>query len=172
MRISDEYKRLNAQLHKERGGYGSKGGKWAPRLIALAKQVGARSILDYGCGKGSLKREIQALTDSIQIFEYDPAIEGKDALPGRADLVVCCDVLEHVEPECIDAVIRHIVDLSNKATMVAVACRPGKRILANGASDHLTVQPPIWWAKRLRRFGEWQTIPSLRDREHCAALRK
>ena len=35
---------------------------------------------------------------TFEIKEYDPAIPGKDSLPEPADIVVCSDVLEHIEP--------------------------------------------------------------------------
>lgn len=172
MLITEEYRQMNVQLHAERGGYGSKGGKWAPRLERMARWCDASTILDYGCGKGSLKRELEALTSDFIIREYDPAVPGKDGPPEHADLVVCTDVLEHVEPPCIDAVVQHLIELANRAVLVAVACRPGKRVLADGRPDHLTVKPPKWWAARLAKFGDWRTIDSLRKLEHCAVLVK
>lgn len=172
MLITEEYRRLNTQLHKERGGYGSKGGKWYPRMKDFADKIGATSILDYGCGKGSLKATFDMFSHGYDIREYDPAVIGKDAPPTNADLVVCTDVLEHVEPECIDDVLRHLVELADKAVLVAIACRPGKRVLADGRPDHLTVQPPEWWHERCGRFGRFKQIESLREREYAAVLRK
>lgn len=182
MLITDEYRRLNAELHKTAGGYGSKGGKWAPRIWAFGQKLAASSgtpggrfsILDYGCGKGSLKRELEAFGGAgvFDIREYDPAVAGKDAPPANADLVVCTDVLEHVEPECIDDVLADLVRLGDRAVLIAVACRAGKRVLADGRPDHLTVQPPLWWQKRVAKFGTWQPIESLRPQEYCAVLHK
>lgn len=171
MLISDEYRRLNAELHQRHGGYGSKGKSWAPRVLYYIKQWGITSVLDYGCGKGSLRAALEP-TLSIPIREYDPAIAGKDQPPEHADLVICTDVLEHVEPECIDAVIAHLVELGDKAVLVAVACRRGKRVLEDGRPDHLTVEPPKWWAKRFAKFGKWAPIECLRRDEWCAVLRK
>lgn len=171
MLITDEYRRLNTELHQRHGGYGSKGKAWAPRLIYYVRKWGIASLLDYGCGKGSLKAALAPVLP-IDIREYDPAVPGKDAPPAPADLVVCTDVLEHVEPEAIDDVLADLVRLGNKAVLVAVACRPGKRQLEDGRPDHLTVQPPAWWAKRLAKFGKWETIEALRKLEHCAVLRK
>lgn len=174
MLITDEYRRLNAELHQTAGGYGSKGKAWAPRIWTFAQEIGAASILDYGCGKGSLKPALEAEggPNVYDIREYDPAIAGKDAPPAPADLVVCTDVLEHVEPECIDAVLADLVRLADKAVLLAVACRAGKRVLADGRPDHLTVKPPLWWAQRAAKFGTWTAIKSLRDLEWCAVLRK
>lgn len=166
MTISTEYARLNRLLHAEKPGYGSKGKLWAPRIAAIAER--GWSILDYGCGKGSLGRALEGW----DVREYDPAVEGKDAPPTPADMVVCTDVLEHVEPEHIDDVIADIVRLAQRKALVAVACRPGKRLLADGRPDHLTVQEPRWWLKRLRRHGEFAEFKALRPREIAAVLTK
>jgi len=172
MLITDEYRRLNTELHKTAGGYGSKGKAWAPRVNILAGELAARSILDYGCGKGSLRSVLVEFEAPYEVREYDPAIPGKDTPPEAADLVVCTDVLEHVEPECIDAVLADLVRLANKAVLLAVACRAGKRVLADGRPDHLTVKAPAWWRQRAQKFGPFRDVECLRDLEYCAVLRK
>lgn len=168
MLISDEYRALNADLHARKPGYGSKGHGWATRVRNLASELGAVSILDYGCGKGTLAR---ALPD-LDVRGYDPAVPGCDAAPEPADLVICTDVLEHVEPECIDAVLADLVRLTVRGCLVAVACRPGKRTLADGRPDHLTVEPPAWWMERLRRNAGFEQIEARRDREVAALWRR
>jgi hypothetical protein len=174
MLITDKYRALNVELHQRHGGYGSKGKSWAPRVNDYAREFGATSILDYGCGKGSLRAALLdlPLPFTSDIREYDPAIPGKDSPPEPAGLVVCTDVLEHVEPECIDDVIADLVRLGEKAVLVAVACRAGKRVLADGRPDHLTVQAPAWWRYRFRKFGLFRDVEALRQLEYCAVLRK
>src|SRR5690242_17345849 len=94
--ISDEYQKLNYQLHRHEPLYG---GNSAGRAVGVAKFVEiaqAKTLLDYGCGKGTLKPALQALCPTLDIREYDPAMPGKTALPQPADAVVCMDVLEHI----------------------------------------------------------------------------
>lgn len=176
MLITDGYRALNTELHARHGGYGSKGRSWAPRVATLALELQARTLLDYGCGKGSLAVALAQIPEfaaaGVLVAEYDPAIPGKDAAPAPADLVVCTDVLEHVEPECIDDVIADLERLTLKACLVAVACRPGKRVLADGRPDHLTVEPPAWWRKRFVRVGPFRDIPTLRRDEYTAVMRR
>jgi hypothetical protein len=142
-------------LHRELAKYGANGRVWSPRILKLAEEVRARSILDYGCGKGSLAREIGR---RIETREYDPAIPGKDSPPEPADLVVCTDVLEHVEPECLDAVIDHLGQLSRKAIFVNVSLRKGTKRLPDGRLAHLIVKPKKWWRKRLGVLGKWREV--------------
>jgi FkbM family methyltransferase len=141
MLISPDYAQLNAQLHQSRPDYGVSGQQWAGKVASLAQQVGAADILDYGCGKQTLAAALPGLT----VRGYDPAIAGLDQPPAPADMVVCTDVLEHVEPDCIDSVLDDLCRVTNKLAFVTVATRPAVKTLADGRNAHLTVQPLEWW---------------------------
>jgi hypothetical protein len=65
--------------------------------------------------------------------------------PEPHDLVVCSDVLEHIEPDCLGDVLRHLYDLTKKALFVDVACRPAKKVLADGRNAHLIQRDPSAW---------------------------
>lgn len=151
---SVRHRKMQRLLHADPEGFGQRGGKWADVVMEIAKQYGAYSILDYGCGQGSLKRAlIKRSLGAIRVDEYDPGIKGKDGLPIFADLVVCTDVLEHIEPDKLDAVLDHIRMLARKAVWVVVATKDTAKTLADGRSAHLIVQPGKWWIKRLRKVG-------------------
>lgn len=156
MLITENYRELNRELHNRVPTYGTGGHKWSGYIATLAESLNARSILDYGCGKGTLA---QAMRD-MDVREYDPAIEGKDAAPDKADVVACLDVLEHVEPECLDAVLAHIIVLANKAAVFDVACRESGKKLADGRGAHINVQPAEWWEERLGMLGPLRRLPA------------
>jgi 2-polyprenyl-3-methyl-5-hydroxy-6-metoxy-1,4-benzoquinol methylase len=147
--ISSTYRDLNAQLH-ETHRYGSRGDKWADKVVDLATTYGVTSILDYGCGKGALKTAISGRLAAV-VSEYDPAIPGKQDMPVQADMVVCTDVLEHIEPECLDAVIAHLHSLTNKIMFAAVSTRLAVKTLADGRNAHLIVQSADIWRPLLVR---------------------
>ena len=146
--ISEQMLQANRQLHSNPE-YGRRGGRWAFTISDIMKRGKCESVLDYGCGKGGLKK---ALPDA-DVREYDPAIEGKDDLPGRADLILCADVLEHVEPEYLDSVLHHIHWLAKKYVMLSSNTMPAEKTLPDGRNAHLIVQPHSWWRdKFLERF--------------------
>ena len=122
MLITDQYRELNAQLHNTNPNYGVSSSHWAPLVMALSNKVGTRDILDYGCGKGLLKNTLV-----WPIREYDPAIPGKDAPPEPADLVACTDVLEHIEPECLEHVLNDLQRLTREIAFLNIATRPAKK---------------------------------------------
>jgi hypothetical protein len=148
--ISDEYRKLNEQLHKRRA-YGIGGARWADEVRRLHAEHGCTTVLDYGCGKGALKR---ALMGEITVAEFDPAIPEKHALPHVADLVVCTDVLEHIEPDCLDAVLTHLRLLTRKVALLSIATRPSTKTLADGRNAHLIVEDAAWWIVRLDPYFE------------------
>ena len=146
MLISDHYRGLNAQMH-EKPAYGTSGGKWAPFVDNLARKLACRSVLDYGSGKGTLAA---ALPDApYTIFEYDPCIPGKEGKPLRADLVVCGDVLEHIEPECLYDVLDDIRNIARAAAFLVIATRPAAKSLPDGRNAHLIVESASWWLPKI-----------------------
>ena len=155
MLISAEYRELNRQLHNERPDYGISGQKWAPIVAELMREYSCTSVLDYGCGKRTLE---QAL--GIKVQNYDPCIEGLDGKPSPADLVVCTDVLEHIEPECVDEVLDDIKRCTRKLAFLTVATGPAKKHLPDGRNAHILVRPYTWW---LPQFWERFTMLAFRD---------
>ena len=104
MTISNDYRIAQKKLH-ENPNYGVASLQYAPIVMKLAQQIGAKSISDYGAGKCRLKNKLGELgLQKFHYFPYDPAFPeyGK---PKQAELVCCIDVLEHVEPFYVDSVL-------------------------------------------------------------------
>jgi hypothetical protein len=141
--ISEVYRQQNKALHESRADYGTSGHKWADSVSQFASACRARSVLDYGCGKGTLKRSLP----DLRVEEYDPAFH--EALPSPADLVACTDVLEHIEPDCLDEVLNDLRRCSLKATFLVIATRPAKKTLSDGRNAHLIVEGQRFWLPRL-----------------------
>jgi cyclopropane fatty-acyl-phospholipid synthase-like methyltransferase len=146
--ISEEYRAINRKLHTDNPDYGVSGHKRAQALATIARKSGIREILDYGCGKGTLK---VALSHGYNVHEYDPAIDGKDAAPSPADLVYCGDVAEHIEPEYLDAFLDDLKRVTKKQLFMVIATRPAKKTLEDGRNAHLIQQPIEWWLPKLKQ---------------------
>lgn len=146
MLITPEYRDLNRQLHETRPDYGTTAPKYVDHVAQIATMMGAVSILDYGCGKGLLA---ESMRNQYPVLEFDPCIDGKDAPPAPADLVVSVDVMEHIEPDCLDAVLDDIARLAKRAVYLTVATRPAVKTLADGRNAHLIVEPIDWWLPKL-----------------------
>jgi tetratricopeptide (TPR) repeat protein len=143
--ITPGYAELNAQLHQSNPNYGTSSGRWVGVVRDLTGFLSSRDILDYGCGK----QRLAAGLPDLPVRGYDPAIPGLDAPPAQADLVVCTDVLEHVEPELVDNVLGDLARVTRKLGFFTVATCPAKKVLADGRNAHLTQQPIEWWLAKL-----------------------
>jgi hypothetical protein len=144
--ISEEYKRLNASLHDDNANYGVSGQNWADMVRGLSARVGTTDILDYGCGKQTL----QAALTEFKLKHYDPGIAGFDTPPAPADLVVCTDVLEHIEPGLLGNVLDDLQRVTRKMGFFTVATRPAIKFLADGRNAHLIQEPIDWWLPKFR----------------------
>lgn len=152
--ISPRYTAMQRELHAAIEPYGHRGYKWAPVVAELVRSYGATSVLDYGCGSGSLVKALSSHSMAgVRFSEYDPAIPGKDGPPCFADLVVVTDVLEHVEPEKLTTVLRHLRLLARKAIWVVVALVETAKVLSDGRNAHLILQPADWWAAQFQAIG-------------------
>lgn len=149
MRISEQYRAENNRQHTESTGYGENGFRHLQNVLATAGRFGCNSVLDYGCGKGTLAAHAKRISP-LPFANYDPAVPAFAAEPSPADLVVCTDVLEHIEPTCLSDVLDHLQALTNKAFFFEIACRPAKRILSDGRNAHLLIKDPYFWLETLR----------------------
>lgn len=161
MLISDQYIAENARQHTDAPGYGEKGYKHLQDVLFLLRQERCTSVLDYGCGKGTLSKFARRVCE-VPFRNYDPAIPQFAAEPEPADLVVCTDVLEHVEPLCLPDVLMHLAKLTQVAFYFQIATRPAKRILSDGRNAHLMIRDPYFWLDSLRLHfdvTEFRAIP-------------
>jgi len=150
MLISDAYRQQNMELHRSRSDYGIGGAKWATLVKSLCDID--ETILDYGCGKGELKKSLFLRS----VREYDPAIPGKEKAE-PCDMVVCTDVLEHIEPELLDNVLKHLLEMTKKKLLVNIALVPAKKKLPDGRNAHLSVHDAFWWQAALEKYFKIQS---------------
>lgn len=144
--ISKGYLDMQRKLH-DNPEYGVGGGRHAQPIIELCERLKTTKVLDYGCGKGYLAKKMP-----FPIWEYDPAVPGKEVTPLPADIVVCADVLEHIEPENLKAVLRDLQRVTLQVGYFVVATRPAKKKLEDGRNAHLIIKDKAWWQKELSKY--------------------
>lgn len=161
--ISEEYRKLNAELHERRIDYGAGGMKYVPLILdivkALRKVVPAPTVCDYGAGKRQLARALP-----WPIYEYDPAIPEIADPPRPADVTCCFDVLEHVEIDKLDHVLDDLRRCTRHVGIFSVPTGPAAKTYANGENTHLIQKPEVWWTERLSRFFEIGKVTRARGR--------
>jgi hypothetical protein len=136
-----------------------------PRVRDLARSTGARTVLDYGSGKGMLyaKRDFALADGSIvpsvadywgveKVTCFDPGVPDFATLPSvPSHGVVCTDVLEHVPEEDIPWMLSELFRLAERFVFANIASFPASKTLPNGWNAHVTVRPPSWWAERIQQ---------------------
>jgi hypothetical protein len=116
--------------------------------------TGVRSISDYGAGKQNLKKALHNLgKTNFEYFPYDPAFP-EYGEPRKADLVCCIDVLEHIEPDYLQNVLRDLRAITTRLGLFSVATGPAQKVLADGRNAHLIQKPTSWWLPQLCEYFE------------------
>lgn len=154
-----------------------------PPLQTLIKTHQARTLLDYGSGKGmqwrmdfnldvlgptTEKRLIRYLgLDEIRC--YDPGYQPLSKLPeGEFDGVICLDVLEHCPEQDMGWILDQIFGYARKFVFANIASYPAKKHLPNGENAHCTIKPIEWWRELIDETTN--NHPDVRYRIICAEL--
>ncbi len=156
MLITPEYKQTLLDIHATTI-FGDTAGKYAgDSIVSLLKaNPEIQTILDYGCGVGTLKQwvEDKGITDKDWTL-YDPGVAEFQQVPtGKFDLVITTDVLEHVEEIMLNNVLKHLRSMTGKFLYNEIACyfcrdsfRSGPYV---GWDLHINLKAPDMWKKRL-----------------------
>lgn len=169
MNLCDQYK-----LMHEQGAF--KGYSLLPHVDDIAKLVkkyNAKTLLDYGCGKGLQYTEKNAheAWGGIMPTLYDPHVEEYSIEPDyevqEFDGLICTDVMEHLETE-EEAInlLDYIFAVPDKFLFVTICTRDAKKKLPDGRNCHTLVRPDVWWMDRIEEIeaessNEWSYKNSL-----------
>lgn len=135
--------------------------KHLPRLASYIQDFRYRSVLDYGCGKASFWKQDSRVWramfccvpgEDFKLTLYDPGIEGQDTLPtSRHDLVICCDVMEHVLEQDVPDTLDTIFSLTRKTAFLNISTVPASKKFPNGTNLHVTIKSRSWWMDQIRQ---------------------
>lgn len=133
----------------------------AGRIKEMIMRHGAKTLLDYGSGKGTQYQPMEVNIEGVgrwpsikafwgidELYCYDPAYKPFNKLPDRKfDGVVSTDVLEHCPEEDIPWILDEIFSYATHFVFANVACFPAKKRLPNGENAHCTIREPEWWER-------------------------
>lgn len=146
--ISEEYRTLQKELHKNPN-YGVASISYAPIVKQVLEGMKFTSLSDYGAGKQNLLKALQQLgVKNIEYLPYDPAFP-EYGPPKPAELVCCIDVLEHIEPNFVEAVLLDLSKITRRIGFFSIATGPASKTLADGRNAHLVQKPSSWWLPKL-----------------------
>lgn len=148
MLITPDYRHQLIELHKERQNFGKASHGFVQTVFDLCSVMDTTDVLDYGCGKGELNIGLP-----FGIQQYDPAIRKYSGRPRPADLVVCTDVLEHIEPDCLEEVLKDLKALTKIKALLGIPMYEARRILPDGRNAHLIIENDEWWSEKITAAG-------------------
>lgn len=152
----------------------SPGERLVPYFLKHVPAKPGESIIDLGCGTGRAGAELARHGFQVWLFDHVNAVEPSidlrfiqgtlweipeilkfDWCPIviQYDWFYCCDVLEHIPTEKVDAVLDNIAALTTKGGFFQIALFPDEWF---GEVLHLTVESQDWWARKLA--DRWQTV--------------
>lgn len=149
--ISDLYREQQAHLHATTQ-YGTASIGYAPKVAEVINKFGVQEVLDYGAGRLNLIKTIhekKLVQHPFRYAPYEPANPDYADAPDPADMVVCIDVLEHIEPELLDNVLDDLKRVTQWIGFFTVDCRPAKKVLPDGRNAHLIQESADWWLPKL-----------------------
>ena len=151
-------------------------------FLDKARPHAGASVVDFGCGTGRAARDISLLAEDVQVTMLDFAANCLDPeiaavvndplkaqllklrfqvadltqpidLPACADFGYCTDVMEHVAPGDVEAVLRNVLVSARRVFFVISTVPDHFGEVLDGAPLHLTVQPHEWWAEKFKALG-------------------
>jgi hypothetical protein len=152
MLISERYRDQQKQMH-ETTVYGIASAQYAPMVAKVIDQYAVDDLLDYGAGSRltliKTIAEQRLVKRKFNYHAYEPAIEMYAKTPEPAEMVACIDVLEHIEPNCLDAVLDDLKRVTSKIGLFTIATVLAGKTLPDGRNAHLIVEPAEWWLPKL-----------------------
>lgn len=159
--ISDYWLKQNQLKHRSEPEWGQGGVGFLVPVLNFAHELNAKTILDYGCGKGFLGKLLQ--DNGFAVSDYDPAVLGEDILPFPCDLVICTDVLEHIEIEYLKNILDHIEILAEKGVFFTISTRQAIHSMPDGSNAHKIVEGKEFWLKRIAKRFNIEVCTKLND---------
>jgi hypothetical protein len=158
-RWTDKYAALQREMHETTtyGVWGAHNVELVSRSVLSVRCEMKRpvSLLDYGCGSGALGESVQAVFRDAKVTNYDPFHPKWRDLPEpqeEHDITTCCDVMEHVEIQCIDNTLKWIADRTRYIAIFEIGTEDAEKVLPDGRNAHITQRPLGWWITRLTKY--------------------
>ena len=152
MLISEDYRQQQRHLH-DTTVYGTASAQYAKQVAKIINEHGITALLDYGAGSRlTLMKTISAqrlVEHQFDYIPYEPAVEKFAESPEPAEMVACIDVLEHIEPNCLDEVLDDLKRVTQRIGFFTVSCVPAMKTLQDGRNAHLIQESPEWWLPRI-----------------------
>lgn len=155
------YKEMHSTRH-----YGDSSTEEYLSIVAgVVKERKPVSILDYGCGRSDLAAHFWR-DGERRIARYDPAIGKYKVMPeGQFDMVLACDLMEHVPMASVEQILADIRSKSSTA-LFAISTILARAKLPDGRNAHVTILSKAEWTRWVASvFGPVKVLQAKHDHE-------
>jgi 2-polyprenyl-3-methyl-5-hydroxy-6-metoxy-1,4-benzoquinol methylase len=122
-----------------------------PMVAEIVHSMKPQSILDYGCGRSDLVAHFW-LDGGRRIERYDPGIRQFRRLSSHSfDLVLCCDVMEHIPMAGVDRVLAEVRSKSGRA-LFTISTKLARAKLPDGRNAHVTILTHHEWLRWIKSY--------------------
>lgn len=122
-------------------------------------------IIDFGCGSGKASAELRRLGFDVFLIDFTDNCRDEEAvdlpflewdltrpIPASSEFGFCCDVMEHIPSDDVEAVLTNIMAAS-PATFFQISTVPDDMGEIIDCVLHLTVRPFEWWRDLFESLG-------------------
>ena len=163
MEKTSNYIELYQELHSKEDDYGTSGSNYFKEVCLVIDFLKPKTVLDYGCGKAVLLKQLEEKYPDIKFYGYDPAIPERAKMPVKqADLVINTDVLEHIPEDELPKIIKEISEISPHV-FFGVHHALAYTLLPNGENAHCTVKPVFWYYHLFEKYFPCMTVLAGRE---------
>jgi len=161
----DDHIRLYSDMHASRHYGNSATELHLDTAAGVVRAINPRSILDYGCGRSDLAAHFWRDGERT-IARYDPAIPPIRRMPqGAFDLVLVCDVMEHIPMAGVDRVLEEIKGKS-EAAFFTISTKLARAKLPDGRNSHVTLLRHSEWTRWVKEyFQKVEVLPATTEHE-------
>lgn len=116
--------------------------RYLVELGAIIKEYRCHTVLDLGCGKASIYKELDLEKEwGVTVTKYDPAVPEFEKEPeGKFDLVICTHVLGSIPIVDLGWFIDRMYGFANRAVYVAERVSHGRKDWCD-----ITESCPVGW---------------------------
>jgi 2-polyprenyl-3-methyl-5-hydroxy-6-metoxy-1,4-benzoquinol methylase len=145
------------------------------------------TVIDFGCGTGRAALKIASAGHNVTLLDFAENCRDKDAeslpfikwdltrpIEVKATYGFCTDVMEHIPPLDVEAVITNIMRAAPR-TFFNISTVPDELGVLIGQHLHLTVRPHKWWRETFQALGyhiTWQEMTDVASSFFVVDLRR
>lgn len=137
----------------------------ADLIGARIGQHGAKTLIDWGCGRGDAYKAPHKIwkrwgLSASDCYLHDPAFPKYATEPSHvADAVICNDVLEHVPEDEVDEFVGKLFAHAGMFVWASFCNRPAKKVFPGTETNlHCTLHDMAWWTEKFAALSGGKTF--------------